>query len=77
MRDKIRTGKTRIFIMLSVFVIVLLFVGILMYGKMQKLLHNYVEKQVAKQAQVHAEVLEEKMKVANHRIENLERREER
>jgi len=71
MRDKIRTGKTRIFIMLSVFVIVLLFVGILMYGKMQKLLHNYVEKQVAKQAQVHAEVLEEKMNAELQGLESI------
>ena len=71
MSDKLRSGKTRIVIMLSVFVVVLALVGVLMSVKMQTLMHGHVEKQLAEQAKVLAELLEESMDSQLIDLENI------
>ncbi|MBO5373324.1 MAG: response regulator [Lachnospiraceae bacterium] len=71
MKNKLQKGKTKIFIMLAVFIVVLVMVGILMQIKMQKLFHSHVEKQVTEQAKVLAEVLEERINVELSSLENM------
>ena len=69
MKDKLLSGKSRIIFMLVCFVAILALVGLLMRGKMQTLLHNHIEKQVAKQAATMAELVNEKLQTE---ITNLE-----
>lgn len=71
MKSKLQTGKVRIYIMLAMFVIVLMFVGILMKFKLESLMHNYVEKQVAEQVKVLAELFEENLNSELLDLENL------
>lgn len=58
-------------IMLAVFVIVLLVVGIFMQEKLQSLLQYYAGKQVTQQAEVLADLLEEKFKVELTCLEHI------
>ncbi len=71
MKDKLSSGKARMYIMLITFVAVLLFVGILMEYKMQSLLHDYIEKQVTGQAMTLAEVLEKQIDAELLDLENI------
>ena len=69
MKNKLLSGKSRVILMLACFVAILALVGLLMRGKMQTLLHNHIERQVAKQATTMAELVEEKLQTE---ITNLE-----
>jgi len=69
MKNKRLSGKSRVILMLVCFVAILALVGLLMRGKMQTLLHNHIEQQVAKQAATMAELVEEKLQTE---ITNLE-----
>lgn len=69
MKDKLLSGKSRVILMLVCFVAILALVGWLMRGKMQTLLHNHIEQQVAKQAATMAELVDEKLQTE---ITNLE-----
>lgn len=69
MKDKLLSGKSRVILMLVCFVAILALVGWLMRGKMQTLLHNHIERQVAKQAGTMAELVDEKLQTE---ITNLE-----
>ncbi len=61
MKNKISSGKTRIIILLTSFVVVLMLVGLLMSSKLNELIQNYAEKQVTRQADTIAELLEEQL----------------
>ncbi len=61
MKDKFSEGRSRVFLMLLVFTVVLIIVGALMQGKMQRLLHEHVEMQTTEQAKILAEMLEQQI----------------
>ena len=61
MKNKLLSGKSRVILMLVCFVAILTLVGWLMRGKMQTLLHNHIERQVAGQAATMAELVNEKL----------------
>lgn len=61
MKNKWLSGKTKIITMLICFVVILASVGLLMRDKMQTLLHNHIEKQVAELAETLAELVNEKL----------------
>lgn len=59
------------FIMLALFVVVLLVVGVFMQAKLKSLLRYYAGKQVTQQAEVLADLLEEKFKVELTCLEHI------
>jgi len=69
MKNRFLSGNGRVIFMLICFVAILTFVGFLMRGKMQTLLHNHIERQVEEQAETMAELVDEKMQIE---ISNLE-----
>ena len=69
MKNKLRKKEIRIVAMLTAFVVLLTLVGFLMYSKLETLLNNYVEKQVAEEAAVLASLANENM---NSELKNLE-----
>ncbi|MBO5487663.1 MAG: response regulator, partial [Eubacterium sp.] len=71
MKINLKTGKTRIFILLAAFIAVLALVGILMQSKLQTLLNDYVEKQVTEQAKIMAELVGEDMDSELTDLENI------
>jgi len=71
MKNRLGTGKTKLFVMLAVFVVVLVFVGVLMQSKMQTLLREYAERQVTEQANILSKVFEEKINTEFKNLENI------
>ena len=71
MKDKIRSGKTQLFIMLTAFVVILALVGLLMRGRMQMLLQNHLERQAARQAETLAELVDKKLEAEITNLENI------
>lgn len=71
MRSKLQTGKAKIFMILTAFVVVLVFVGILMQAKLQTLLTDYAKRQVTEQAKILAELLEEHIDSELANLENI------
>lgn len=71
MRDRIRSGKTQLFLLLTVFVVIIAIVGLLMRGRMQLLLHRHLERQTARQAETLAELVNEKLESEITNLENI------
>jgi len=69
MRDKLKKGRTKIFIILASFVVVLGIVGVLMEAKLQTLLQDYAQNQMTQQAKALADLAEE---IFNAELQNLE-----
>jgi len=69
MKNRFLSGNGRVIFMLVCFVAILAFVGLLMRGKIQSLLHSHIEHQVEEQADTMAELVDEKMQTE---ITNLE-----
>ena len=61
MKIRRSSGRTRIFIVLAAFVGVLMLVGILMQTKLRALLRGHIEREVAEQAKVVAQVMEKEL----------------
>jgi len=71
MKSRFRKGKTRIFLMLFVFLAVLGLVGILMHMKLRSLLRSHIERQVANQARGLAMVTEENFASELEKLESI------
>lgn len=71
MKDKIRSGKTQLFILLTAFVVILALVGLLMRGRMQMLLQSHLERQAARQAKTLAELVDKKLEAEITNLENI------
>lgn len=71
MKSRLYIGKVRIFAMLVAFVAVLLLVGVLMQIKLRALLRGNIERQVAAQAKVLAQVTENQMESELEKLEYI------
>ena len=71
MKSRLHVGKVRIFALLVAFVAVLLLVGVLMHIKLRALLRNHVERQVAAQSKVLAQVTENQMESELEKLEYI------
>lgn len=71
MKSRLQGNKLRIFALLVAFVGVLLLVGVLMQIKLRSLLRNHVERQVAAQAKVLAQVTENQMESELEKLEYI------
>lgn len=71
MMNRFRKGKTRIILMLVVFLAVLGLVGVLMHMKLRSLLRSHIERQVANQVRVLAQVTEENFASELEKLESI------
>lgn len=71
MKNRFQSGKARIFVLLAVFIAVLLFVGVLMQGKLRSLLRGNIERQVAAQAKGVAQVTESELEAEIKKLETV------
>ena len=71
MKDRIRSGKTQLFLLITVFGAIIAVVGLLMRGRMQLLLHSHLERQTAQQAETLAELVNEKLESEITNLENI------
>lgn len=71
MKSRAHIGKTKIYLMLAIFVFVLVIVGVLMQAKMKTLLQGYAEKKVTEQAKVLAELTEKSLDAELEGLEDI------
>ena len=73
MKSKFQTGKTRIFVLVAIFIAVLLLVGGLMQAKLRALLRGNIERQVAAQAKGVAQVTQSELEAELKKLETIGR----
>ena len=71
MKNKLGPGRKRLFTGIIVFIAVLAVVGIMMEQKMQSLLYQYMEKQVVRQAEILADLTQEKMETEKEKLNHI------
>ena len=64
--QKFRRNKTRIFVSMLVFLVVLIIVGLFMQMRMRQLLYSYMEKQVTVQAEEMSGFVKERFDNRHH-----------
>ncbi|MBP3617434.1 MAG: response regulator [Lachnospiraceae bacterium] len=71
MKSRLQSGKSRIFVLLTVFVAVLILVGVLMHVKLRALLRGNIERQVAAQVKGVAQVAESELETELKKLETV------